>query len=217
MIYFICDEATQHIKIGFTAGDSEDRLRDLQTGCSGQLVLLLQIAGPRQLETAWHERFAGARERGEWFRPVPELLQAIDHEMAAIKEKYSEENVRRMLQSLQKQQQEYERAGGKAWSIEELEYLRVLEWKAEREKVKARVGKIRNLVDALGPAVAFPKLHGVLNALEMQVDDGNYHDNAIRPLCEALLATAELYDIQEFLAKALAQAASFSRGDIHDT
>lgn len=77
MIYFIRDEETQFVKIGFTAGDGEDRLRDLQTGCPGELVLLLQMEGSQQEETAWHERFAGARERGEWFRPVPELLLAI--------------------------------------------------------------------------------------------------------------------------------------------
>ena len=72
MIYFIRDEATQHIKIGFTAGDGEDRLRDLQTGCPGQLVLLLQIDGSKQDETAWHDRFADARLRdpGEWFKPA---------------------------------------------------------------------------------------------------------------------------------------------------
>jgi hypothetical protein len=79
MIYFIRDEATQHIKIGFTGSDGEDRLRDLQTGCPGQLVLLLQIEGSKQEETTWHDRFAEARLRdpGEWFKPVPELLLAI--------------------------------------------------------------------------------------------------------------------------------------------
>ena len=79
MIYFARDEVTQHIKIGFTSGDGEDRLRDLQTGCPGQLVLLLQIEGSKQDETTWHDRFAEARLRdpGEWFKPVPELLLAI--------------------------------------------------------------------------------------------------------------------------------------------
>jgi hypothetical protein len=77
MIYFIRDEATQVIKIGYTAGDGESRLRDLQTGCPGELVVLLEIEGSKQDETAWHQRFAAARERGEWFRPVAELLLAI--------------------------------------------------------------------------------------------------------------------------------------------
>ena len=79
MIYFMRDGGTQHIKIGFTASDGEDRLRDLQTGCPGQLVLLLQIEGSKQDETAWHECFADARvrDRGEWFKPLPELMLAI--------------------------------------------------------------------------------------------------------------------------------------------
>jgi hypothetical protein len=79
MIYFIRDEETLRIKIGFTAGDGEDRLRDLQTGCPGRLVLLFQMEGSKQEEKAWHQRFASARvrDRGEWFYPVPELMLAI--------------------------------------------------------------------------------------------------------------------------------------------
>ena len=79
MIYFIRDEATQNIKIGFTAREGADRLRDFQTGCPGNLVVLLEIEGSKQDETAWHNRFANARvrDRGEWFEPVPELMLAI--------------------------------------------------------------------------------------------------------------------------------------------
>src|SRR5258708_4315485 len=77
MIYFIRDEATLFIKIGFTDGEVEARLQALQTGCPGVLVVLFHIEGSEQDETAWHERFANVRERGEWFRPVPELLLAI--------------------------------------------------------------------------------------------------------------------------------------------
>jgi hypothetical protein len=124
MIYFIRDEATQHIKIGFTAGYGEERLRDLQTGCPGQLVLLLQMDGSRQHETAWHERFAGARERGEWFRPVPELLQAIEEVKAS-----QAETVRRVLRELQ----EMDNSGASGLSAEEIEYLRVLQWEEECE------------------------------------------------------------------------------------
>ena len=75
------------------------------------------------------------------------------------------------------------------------------------KSLMARVNKLRELVDSLGPAVAFRKLRGVLNALEMQVEDGNYQRHAVTRLCEALLATAELYDIPERLAGQLEQAA----------
>src|SRR5262245_20648337 len=216
MIYFIRDEATQYIKIGFTAGDSEDRLSDLQTGCPGRLVLLLEMEGSKQLETAWHERFAGARERGEWFRPVPELLQAIDDVKASIEEKASEENVRRILQKLQREQEEFEKSGASALSAEDIQYLLVLQREEERQRLTARVGKVRKLVDALDPAVSFRKLHAVLNALEMQVDDGKYQCHAVARLCNALLATAELYDIPEFLAKELKEAVCFVKRDIQD-
>lgn len=104
MIYFIRDEGTQHIKIGFTAGSGQDRLRDLQTGCPGQMVLHLRIEGSRQDETAWHDRFADARLRnpGEWFQPVLELLLAI---MEAKVSQLEKENA----QLREKLEAEYER------------------------------------------------------------------------------------------------------------
>lgn len=125
MIYFIRDEATQHIKIGFTAGDGEKRRSDLQAACPGQLVLLLQMEGSRKHETAWHERFSSARERGEWFRPVPKLLQAIEDVKAS-----QAEAIRRRLQKLQ---EEINSSGVKGWSTEELEYLRLLQWEEDCE------------------------------------------------------------------------------------
>jgi hypothetical protein len=75
------------------------------------------------------------------------------------------------------------------------------------KSLRARVKKVRELVDSLGPAVAFRKLRGVLGALEMQVEDGNYQRHAVARLCEALLATAELYYIPEELAQRLEEAA----------
>ena len=41
------------------------------------------------------------------------------------------------------------------------------------KSLTARVKKVRDLVDSLGWAVAFRKLHAILNALEMQVEDGD--------------------------------------------
>ena len=75
------------------------------------------------------------------------------------------------------------------------------------KSVAARVKKLRQLVDSLGTAVAFRKLHGILDAMEMQVDDGNYRRHAVTRLCEALLATAELYDIPEAIAGKIEAAA----------
>jgi hypothetical protein len=69
------------------------------------------------------------------------------------------------------------------------------------KSVMARVKKLRRLVDSLGTVVAFHKLHGILDALEIQVADGNYHHHAVTRLCEALLATETLYDIPEEIAE----------------
>jgi hypothetical protein len=74
------------------------------------------------------------------------------------------------------------------------------------KSLMAKVRQVRTLVDSLGPAIAFRKLHGILNALEMQVEDGDYQRHAVTRLCEALLATAELYNIPERLAGQLEEA-----------
>jgi len=78
---------------------------------------------------------------------------------------------------------------------------------ASRKSAMARVKKLRQLVDALGTARAYRKLHGILDALELQVDDGNYRSHAVTRLCEAFLATAELYDIPEAAARRMEGAA----------
>lgn len=77
MIYFIQDTATFLIKIGFTDGPAEVRLRSLQTGCPGRLMLLATDYGTEETERNLHRQFAGAWDRGEWFRPVPALILTI--------------------------------------------------------------------------------------------------------------------------------------------
>ncbi len=76
-----------------------------------------------------------------------------------------------------------------------------------RRSALARVKKLRQFVDALGPPRAYRKLHGILDALESQLDDGNYSRHAVMRLCEAFLATAELYDIPEAPANRMEDAA----------
>lgn len=76
VVYFV-RAATGHIKIGRSA-DPELRLRDLQLGSPVRLVLVGTIAtSPEDTEARLHHRFSAAREHGEWFRPVPELLTFI--------------------------------------------------------------------------------------------------------------------------------------------
>ena len=76
-----------------------------------------------------------------------------------------------------------------------------------RNSVKSGVKRLREAVDSLGTPVEFHKLQAVLKALELQVDDGHYQRHAVNRLCEALLATAQLYDLPEELAGELEEAA----------
>ena len=55
-----------------------------------------------------------------------------------------------------------------------------------RKSVTARVKKLRRVVDSLGAPAAFRKIHVILEASEMQVDDGNFQRHAVTRLCEAL-------------------------------
>lgn len=78
MIYFIQDESTLLIKIGFTDhATPAKRLCELQTASSAGLVLLSTIPGTREMEKHIHREFANLRERGEWFRPAPALIRFI--------------------------------------------------------------------------------------------------------------------------------------------
>lgn len=82
MIYFIQDTSVLNIKIGFTGGNPEDRRAALQTGSPIGLVLLGTTPGGKEKEAELHQRFASARVHGEWFKPVPELLQFIINDVS---------------------------------------------------------------------------------------------------------------------------------------
>ena len=74
-------------------------------------------------------------------------------------------------------------------------------------RVESLVKQIGDLLESLRPRNTFRKLFGILNALGMQVEDGNYHRHAVGRLCEALLATIQLYDIPQDTAERLEQLA----------
>lgn len=77
-VYFIQGVASRRIKIG-KAGRPSARLKDLQCGSPDDLVLLGIIYDPSGgvLEVDLHVTFAKHHVRGEWFEPVPNLLQYI--------------------------------------------------------------------------------------------------------------------------------------------
>lgn len=78
MIYFIQDSGLNHIKIGFTdSNDPIGRMKSLQTGSPAPLCLVATMPGSREDELSLHRRFAKARVHGEWFKPVPDLLEFL--------------------------------------------------------------------------------------------------------------------------------------------
>jgi hypothetical protein len=73
--YFAQDRSTLRIKIG-SAADPRVRVRQLSTGCPGELVLLF-VHPNDQTEKRAHRELAQWRERGEWYAPAPEVLLFI--------------------------------------------------------------------------------------------------------------------------------------------
>lgn len=76
-VYFIRSEHTHAIKIGFTAGKVEVRLKALQTAHPYKLEVVGKSRGTMEYEKALHSRFEELRLEGEWFEPHPDLLAFI--------------------------------------------------------------------------------------------------------------------------------------------
>ena len=79
-VYFIQEEETGNIKIGFTEKHPKGRLNDFQTGNSNKLILLGYIDGKFQDESNLHKEFSQERiRRGtEWFKSSPRLKDRIE-------------------------------------------------------------------------------------------------------------------------------------------
>jgi hypothetical protein len=75
-VYFIA--ASKHVKIGFSTAPIE-RLQALQTSHPEKLEILHTVSGDQRMERRLHQRFAGYRVRGEWFRLSNEISHYIDH------------------------------------------------------------------------------------------------------------------------------------------
>lgn len=78
-IYFIGsrDDPQSLVKIGYTRGDVNDRLKALQTGSPVLLEVLLSIPGTMRDEQDLHVRFRRHRVHGEWFRFGPEIAEFV--------------------------------------------------------------------------------------------------------------------------------------------
>lgn len=77
VVYFVEAKRLGVVKIGRTT-EMERRLSRLQVASPVELELLLTIPGGRTEEKALHEKHAGDRVRGEWFRISPAVRATID-------------------------------------------------------------------------------------------------------------------------------------------
>lgn len=76
-VYFLRESGIGAIKIG-TSKNVALRVRSIASGMPHGLTLLATMPGWHRVETLVHQLFEHARIRGEWFRPIPELLEYID-------------------------------------------------------------------------------------------------------------------------------------------
>lgn len=77
MIYYIQAIEGSPIKIGFTKGPIEYRLRALQGGSPLKLTIIAWEDGDMVRERELHDRFDHLRLHGEWFRYAGTLIEYI--------------------------------------------------------------------------------------------------------------------------------------------
>jgi len=78
-VYFIQEEESGNIMIGFSEKHPKGRLKDFQTGNSNKLTLLGYIEGTYKDESNLHKEFSKERIRkdNEWFKSSPRLKERI--------------------------------------------------------------------------------------------------------------------------------------------
>lgn len=78
-VYFIQQEVTHAVKIGYTETlrKMHTRMIHLQIGSPYRLRLVFHMPGSRELERQFHTRFHAYRLSGEWFAPSLEMAEAL--------------------------------------------------------------------------------------------------------------------------------------------
>lgn len=77
LIYYIGCAETFRLKIGYTSGPPEKRLKALRTGTPTPIYLMAIHPGTPEDERRLHRQFAVDRVRGEWFQMSAELFDHI--------------------------------------------------------------------------------------------------------------------------------------------
>jgi hypothetical protein len=78
-VYFLEDEATGLVKIGYTfKGHLPTRIRTLEREVGHPLTLRATAPGDRRIEQGLHVALLATRAHGEWFHPSPDLAALIE-------------------------------------------------------------------------------------------------------------------------------------------
>ena len=101
-VYFIRNETTLAVKVGFTTGDPLTRLATFQTAHEHELRLFGWMPGSMELEAALHAEFSRSRIRGEWFRIRTPDWFVYDVRPVGFRWADLEEAVPRVLRALDK-------------------------------------------------------------------------------------------------------------------
>ena len=76
-VYFLQAGDGGPIKIGFTKGKPEARVRSLQTASPLKLILIGVVSGSNIEEKLLHHHLRSHRIAREWFHPVPQVTEAM--------------------------------------------------------------------------------------------------------------------------------------------
>jgi hypothetical protein len=80
-IYFIVDYDKREVKVGYSK-HPQQRLKELKTSNSGNLVLTKIVPGTRTDEKKYHKIFCHSKIRREWFKLTPEIEEFINRQAA---------------------------------------------------------------------------------------------------------------------------------------
>lgn len=96
MVYFVAAESGGCVKVGFTAGSVEDRLRQLQVGSPVPLIAIVAVKATRAVECWLHEELADDWSHGEWFRQTPRVRAIMEAAKMCDATELSVEDLRRI-------------------------------------------------------------------------------------------------------------------------
>lgn len=84
-VYFIQNDLTKHIKIGYSS-NIKQRFNNIETASGSSMTLLLLIEGNRRDERNFHLMFDMYRVKGEWFHPNEEIESFLKKTVSINKE-----------------------------------------------------------------------------------------------------------------------------------